>query len=437
MAWSVGFMGASLSYFSDYWVSIYGQGTTTYEAPQGIAIDSSGNTYLIGYAGGYPIGATNKMFLAKLDSKGRKLWQKYYQNGSYEAYGTEINFGADGYLYVSANSYETVGYTIVMKLTTDGGIVWQQKVGDGVNGYTMFHNRTSTVDPFGNTTTIVRGGVGTYTTARFNTGGSVFSGNFFKPAHASGGYFDQVLIEGSTQNVYYAGDFSSTGNFFESFGIISKTSETGGHLWSMYYNNPSTNYSSVSNLWADTTYVYTVSYTSPDSGSGLYAIVTKFNGSNGSVVWSRAVSNAFFRSVAVNAAGDVYVYGENRVNNAMYIAKWNSSGTLQWQRDFTNVSPFYTPVLRIDSANNLYMSIGYYTSAYDACIGAVKLPGDGSLTGTYGEFTYSAASLTESAAPHSWASTSMSMSTTSVGVTAGALVASDTNQLPTTRANIG
>lgn len=442
MAWTVGFMGANWSYLSDYWVSIYGNGATTYEAPQGLTTDASGNTYLIGYGGGYPVGPTTKMFLAKIDPKGRKLWQKYYQNGSYEAYGTEVNYGADGYLYVSANSIQTAGYTVVMKLNTDGGIIWQRTVGDGTNSYTTFHTKSSTVDPFGNTTTIVRGSsAGLYTSARFNNTGDVFSSNFFKPAHASNGYFDHVLIDGSSQNVYYAGDFASTGSFTEAFGIISKTSETGSHLWSMYYNNSSDRYSSVVNMWADTTYVYTVSYTSPDSSSGLYAVVTKFNGSNGSVVWSRAIANAFFRSLVVSASGNVYVYGENRSDGGnLFVAKWNSSGTFQWQRTLTNVSPFYAPVMRVDSSENLYMSVGYYKNpagANEACIGAVKLPGDGSLIGTHGEFTYYASTLTESAAPHSWASTSMSMSTVSLTPGTGALTAVDTSELPVLRSNIG
>lgn len=99
-------------------------------------------------------------------------------------------------------------------------------------------------------------------------------------------------------------------------------------------------------------------------GSGTGAMVTKFN-SSGTSQWQRALYDS---SDAINpvelriSSSDnihysAYVQGANPV--ATLFAKYNSSGTIQWQRKLTFASGIIGYAMAIDSSENFY-SAGEY-----------------------------------------------------------------------------
>ena len=79
------------------------------------------------------------------------------------------------------------------------------------------------------------------------------------------------------------------------------------------------------------------------------------------------------------------------------IAKYNSSGTLQWQRYFGGGGndDDYFESIALDSSENILLCGKTETSSVPTDILIVKLPNDGSLTGTHGPYTYAASSLTD------------------------------------------
>ena len=108
------------------------------------------------------------------------------------------------------------------------------------------------------------------------------------------------------------------------------------------------------------------------------------------------------RSVAVDSAGNVIVTGYTASagagSNDFLIAKYDSAGTLQWQRTLGGTGSDVGLSVTTDSAGNIIVT-GYTDSAGAGSFGfmVAKLPPDGSLTGTYGPFTYQASSLTDAA----------------------------------------
>jgi len=118
-----------------------------------------------------------------------------------------------------------------------------------------------------------------------------------------------------------------------------------------------------------------------------------------------------FTSCACDSAGNIYAVGYLYGSYfGGYIAKFNSSGTLLWQRyfNFANLSRYNTQVTTqdclIDSTGTLWVS-GYFTDDFNSGSGntqtfVLKLPTDGSHTGsatvnypngaTGNNFTYSA-----------------------------------------------
>ncbi len=80
--------------------------------------------------------------------------------------------------------------------------------------------------------------------------------------------------------------------------------------------------------------------------------------------------------------------------------KFNSSGTLQWQRyQGFNATGANTFVGKVD-ATAVYSSSGISSAGYSAgYAGLAKLPVDGSLTGSYTNFTYTAGDLSTATGP--------------------------------------
>ena len=102
-------------------------------------------------------------------------------------------------------------------------------------------------------------------------------------------------------------------------------------------------------------------------------------------------------SIAIDSSNNIYV-AANYYSSSSYgfVAKYNSSLTLQWQRQFTSTSGYsiYLNGIIVDSSST-FVVMGYRTdsSGVSTTFNA-RLPTDGSKTGTYGNYTYSVSSVT-------------------------------------------
>jgi hypothetical protein len=139
-------------------------------------------------------------------------------------------------------------------------------------------------------------------------------------------------------------------------------------------------------------------------------VTSLFNQSTGATIWQReltGVSGILSRDVSTDSAGNVYSMARVGITD-LYIAKYNSSGALQWQRRITctGSGTFRPDEASIFVTDNLDYYIGFNHSTGSFCL---RLPQDGSLTGSYvigGQtISYSTVtSLTDSAFTSSWSS---------------------------------
>ena len=83
----------------------------------------------------------------------------------------------------------------------------------------------------------------------------------------------------------------------------------------------------------------------------------------------------------------------------MIIAKYDTSGTIQWQRSIRSTGYDTLYSISVDTAGSIYVC-GYSTVSSITSTFIAHLPTDGSKTGTYSvggySFTYAASSLTDS-----------------------------------------
>jgi hypothetical protein len=137
-------------------------------------------------------------------------------------------------------------------------------------------------------------------------------------------------------------------------------------------------------------------------GSGGSGVINKIN-SSGVIQWTRSLGTAnqtIYRDVVVAASGNVYVTGWSTAPssgsyNDFMIVKYDSNGTLQWQRRLNSGVTSVGHCITLDQQENVYVG-GYRTFGSDDMFFA-KLPADGSLTGTYSvggvSVTYAATTL--------------------------------------------
>jgi hypothetical protein len=162
-------------------------------------------------------------------------------------------------------------------------------------------------------------------------------------------------------------------------------------------NSPSFRYAYISTQTAirkgiasNATYTAIVSNSAASNLSGFVAL---FNNSNGSVAWERSITSSAYTGagaqtrltgVQLDASNNVYVTGYTRQSSSTasiipWLAKFNSSGTLQWNSNF-NVSTSNGGGLvgiAVDSSGNVYCLCG--RSSPSLVAGVIKVDSTGTF----------------------------------------------------------
>lgn len=213
----------------------------------------------------------------------------------------------------------------------------------------------------------------------------------------------------------------SSGNVYAMFGggtnsHIVKYNSSGTIQWQK--NIDYTDQDAVGNLAVDSTGAV---YVTGNYNSGLW--FAKVASDAGSVSWTKTITNsdvvAAQPQIQVDNNDNVYVAGRTAGNAATFIAKFNSSGTLDWRRTIT---PGQNIMVNIGSAINNYAFYVIARHSFAANIDSVvmKIPLDGTLTATKSlnseNFVYAAnTSIAIATTP----AASVSTSSLTTGTTAG------------------
>ena len=111
--------------------------------------------------------------------------------------------------------------------------------------------------------------------------------------------------------------------------------------------------------------VYIAAYTNSAGAGGNELLIAKYN-SSGTIQWQRTLGTGTAyrnddvgRMIAVDSSGNVYVNGTTNFTggyDSMMIAKYNSSGTLQWQKTFgdSNTAEKGNGIT-VDSSGNVFV----------------------------------------------------------------------------------
>lgn len=372
--------------FGDWILTLTGSTAQTMD----ITVDSSGNVYASGSTSGSP---NTDGLLVKVTSDGTVLAKKTVTGSSYEMLdSTEVDSNGNIFLFgYNIPTGSGQGQALVMKLDSSYNITWQNKF-----EYAPYANdedpATGGFDSSGN----VYFAYGFY-------GGSNRRGVVVKLASNGGLQYSKSFYAANSIDTYvrYA-TTDSSGNLyvnithlnnspFQISQLTLKVSNAGDEVWTRRLSSSSQNISagegqSIAVDSSGNVYVAGRSFYG-DYPSGF---VAKYN-SSGTIQWQRILYSPSkgldLEGVAVDSSGNVYAVGQDNSNNRGVVFKYNSSGSLQWQKQL-----YYTGASNairgcIVSGSYIYLA-GYISSALTGST-IFKLGTDGTGTGTYGSWTYS------------------------------------------------
>ena len=403
-----------------YWIATLG-GTSS-DNGEAVAVDSSGNVYVAGY-GDSATTSYNDGFVVKYDSSGSLQWQRYLGGGF------ETNTIFESIALDSSNNVYVAGYTnqqgagswdvLVAKYNSSGTIQWQRTLG-GTSIDQSFGGIA--VDSSGNAYVIgytMSTGAGDrdFLIVKYNTSGTIqwqrtLGDSFLQVGNA-------VAVD-SSGNVYVTGS-NAIGNFpsYQLRVLVAKYNTSGTIQWQKVLYGSSDE--AGKGIALDSSGNIYIAGFSKSFGAGEDLVVAKYN-SSGTVQWQRKLSGSSNESgtaISVDSSGNVYVTGLTQSTGAgsydILIAKYNTSGTIQWQRTLGGSSFSEGDGITVDNSGNVYVAgATNSTGAGSSDFIIAKLPDDGSLTGTYGSLTYASSSLTDAATTLTEGTSSLTSSSSSL-----------------------
>jgi len=322
-----------------------------YEAFKSVVVDSSGNIHAFGY--NIPTGVgQGQALVMKLNSSYSITWQKKFEFSSNPNDEDIATGGIDnsGNVYFASGYYDTSlnkRNVMVFKLNSSGTVNWATRLLLGRDTSIRYAYVDSSGNTYTNITDSHNPGVGSYrqTTVKLDGSGAIaWQRTIYRtPANEN-------VNAGEGQSIYA----DASGN------------------------------------------VYVVGRCQVSSTNGGF--VAKYN-SSGTLQWNVEVGNVSIQleGITADSSGNVYVTGNNQSTDRILILKFNSSGSLQWQRQlyWSGGAGVSTRASGINvSGDFVYIGGEIYSSPIGAL--AAKLKTDGSGTGTVGNWTYDASTLSTS-----------------------------------------
>jgi len=174
--------------------------------------------------------------------------------------------------------------------------------------------------------------------------------------------------------------------------VTAKYSESGSLEWQRLWGSvPPSGFSSTSDEGFGITVdgsdnIYVVGHADSHIGgySGKGALILKYN-TSGTLQWERTIGKYDSEAYGVDfdSSGNIYVCGRGQYSNWQFISKLNSSGTLQWYRGFSSPKPpnrqgDKANDIVVDRNNNVVYICGHLTTSgyqYDMTLAKYNLSG--------------------------------------------------------------
>jgi len=393
-----GFWAASGSEAVTYWLATLGGAST--DIAQGAAIDRDNNVYSFGKTSSSGAGG-NDFLLSKFDAFGSIQWQRTLGGASLEdGFSVATDSGKNAYAFGYTTSTGAGGNDMLLaKYNSAGTIQWQRVLGgsDDDKGFAVAIDSADNIYIAGHTFSDATNN--DFLLAKYNSSGTI---QWQRTLGGEPSDFGRSVTIDSSDNVYIFGYTLSAGAGSDDF-LLAKYNSSGTIQWQRVLGSAS----SQRGFSAATDSSNNIYLVGQAEGVGVWDIQLAKYDSAGSLVWQRVLSGLgsedLGKSVAVDSSDNVYIFGNTNSIGAgsadFIMAKYNSSGTLQWQRVLGGTGAEAGYSIAIGSQDAIVVC-GFTTTTGEGSTDFLiaKLPSDGSLTGTYVldgvDIVYAAATLT-------------------------------------------
>jgi hypothetical protein len=299
---------------------------------------------------------------------GNGYWISKTTKSGYAVSGIEHSMDTDssGNLYYCGYSNATPSGTDyfqnIVKFSSSGEIAWQRKLDLGTTGEVGY---AVAVDSSGNVYACGYGDGPRGTYSKYNSSGTIQYQKRLVDAFVWMIIYDCKVD--SSGNLYLAGQtYNNTTNNYD--GIVVKLDSSGAITWQrrVYSNNND----SLQGLTVDSSgnvYVCGYSVTATSPSVQRKSIIVKYN-SSGTLQWQRQLTSSYdswSSTIIVDGTGApcvaTYYNDSNGATSIGSLVKYDSSGTLQWQKKITynaygvSNTQVVSKSLAVDSSNNIYL----------------------------------------------------------------------------------
>ena len=386
------------------WYSLYGDLGSRVDDNygEGVAYDPSGNIYVVGGDGNYGIVS----FLIKYDPSGTLLWQKTFAIGSDYKSGEAVVTDSTGNVYAAIHDYVNQ-YQYIVKLDTNGNILWQKEIQLPSNSNTG----NMAIDSSGNLYAVAYDNTNRTYLFKFDPSGTLL---WQKMHTASAGVEAGGVAVDNTGNVYTGSGYNtvstvkydSSGNVLNQFlapeiDPLDIAIDTSGNLYLAGRSEP----------------------------GGLLAI-QKLD-SSGNSVWLSTINttNSALGTQFDPLTNSIFV--TLIVNSKIVIVALNATtGAIRWSNQFGSGREnqyYYYGTQFIAVYGTTIAVTGYSNQSGPAEAITLVVPSDGTSLGNYGNYTYSAITLTATVTSGSTTAGTDTIQASSVVVGPGALTISNNN----------
>jgi uncharacterized delta-60 repeat protein len=311
-------------------------GSADSDGSYGVVGGSANQAYIVGAAQ-----SPSNMMLARVDASGTLTWQRVVTSSTNRL--EDIALDSSGNLYCVGNFQDGTYHAMsITKYNPSGTLQWQRKIGAGT----------------GNT------------------------------------YGKGIVIDGADNPVVVGYSPVSGSDRL----LLAKYNSSGTLQWKIRSNGGSGEERGYSVAVDATNQIHVAGFTSTESQGGVDVFFAKYNNA-GTLVYQRTLGGSggdWGLGVDVDSSSKAYVVGytpEGPGSLSAVIAKYDSSGAVEWQRTLSSVQADYFSGVVAGNDGYIYLT-GYSSSnGSDLDILVAKLPDDGSGLGNYGPFVYEESSL--------------------------------------------
>ena len=409
------FLGVGGAEAETYWITIVGDDSPYMQIrdKDTVAVYTDGSVYS-GCNMDDGSDGDRKSYLVKLDKTGAVSWQRTVANDarSWGAGGLQVDSAGDVYQCGQKSASDGDGQ-FVHKFNSSGAIQWQRRLYGNKEEWPtdIVVDSSDNVYVFGPQEINGESSKQQSLMAKYSSSGTLIWQKRLYWSISSKEYKShfQAAID-SNDNIYTQGSLYESGA--QPKGGLFKIDDDGDDVWVRTQVTTSTDTRGLGVAVDSSDNVITCAYCG-DTGTNT---IVKYD-SSGDLVWQKYIesgsSDTFtsldgIQSLAVDTNDSIYGIGScsgSGTGDWIFLAKWNSSGTLQWQRriqkerndDWASATDYDTVGSSIRTLGNhsvyFAMRVGSLT-ANEESLAVCKLPADGTLTGSHGDFDITATTFT-------------------------------------------